>query len=108
MEHYNGTALNGVSPFASNASFLASVFLEPLSTMLFQLLAGAAIAATVSSRALSRQVNADSTGYTASNIQNSETGLTADLALAGPATNSYGNDIENLRLTVNYDTGESD
>lgn len=77
--------------------------------MFFRFLAGAAIAATVSSRALnSRQANAVSPGYTASNVQTSETGLTADLALAGPATNSYGNDIKNLKLTVNYDTGVFD
>lgn len=73
--------------------------------MLFQFLTGAALAATVSSRALSlRQAGADSPGYTASNVQTTDTGLTADLALAGPATNSYGMDIENLKLTVNYDT----
>ena len=68
---------------------------------------GAAIAASASARALlPRQDNtASCSGYTASNVQSSSTGLTADLALAGPACNSYGKDIENLKLTINYDTG---
>lgn len=71
------------------------------------LLLGAAIAASASARALlPRQDSATSClGYTASNVQTSATGVTADLALAGPACNSYGKDIERLRLTVNYDTG---
>ncbi|KAK4631379.1 putative alpha/beta-glucosidase agdC [Fulvia fulva] len=69
-------------------------------------LVGAAIAATASARALlPRQDNAAACpGYTATNVQTSGTGLTADLALAGPACNSYGKDIEDLKLTVNYDT----
>lgn len=103
----NGTAINGVSSFISNASFLSSAFYEPVSNMLFHYFTGAALAATVSSRALSlRQANVESPGYVASNVQTTGTGLTADLALAGPATNSYGMDIENLKLSVNYDTGE--
>lgn len=41
-------------------------------------------------------------GYTASNVQTSDTGLTADLNLAGAGCRVYGNDIENLTLTVEY------
>lgn len=46
-------------------------------------------------------------GYTANNIQQSSTGLTADLRLAGQACNVYGTDLPNLRLTVDYQTCES-
>ncbi|KAF2213286.1 glycoside hydrolase family 31 protein [Cercospora zeae-maydis SCOH1-5] len=45
-------------------------------------------------------------GYSASNVQTTNTGLTADLSLAGPACNSYGEDIRNLKLVVNYDTAK--
>lgn len=67
-------------------------------------------ASTVSAAALvTRQPNAGRgacPGYTASNVANTATGLTADLALAGPACNVYGTDIEDLRLSVNYDNGQ--
>jgi len=33
------------------------------------------------------------------------TALTADLNLAGTACNVYGNDIQDLKLLVNYDSG---
>jgi alpha-glucosidase len=39
-------------------------------------------------------------GYKASNVQENDNGLTADLRLAGPACNVYGNDIEDLTLLV--------
>lgn len=41
-------------------------------------------------------------GYIASNTQETDTGLTADLTLAGPACNVYGNDIPDLSLSVEY------
>lgn len=41
-------------------------------------------------------------GYIASNAQDSGAGLTADLTLAGPACNVYGNEIQNLKLSVEY------
>lgn len=44
-------------------------------------------------------------GYKASNVKTSDTGLTADLALAGAACNAYGDDLQNLTLTVTYETG---
>lgn len=45
-------------------------------------------------------------GYSASNVQVSDTGLTADLSLAGAACNIYGTDLVNLTLTVEYQTCE--
>jgi len=44
-------------------------------------------------------------GYTASNVQQSGSGLTADLTLAGEACNAYGTDLPNLTLTVEYQSG---
>ncbi|KAK9416263.1 putative alpha-glucosidase [Seiridium unicorne] len=41
-------------------------------------------------------------GYTASNVAETSNGITADLSLAGTACNVYGNDIEELTLTVEY------
>lgn len=41
-------------------------------------------------------------GYIASGVKESVSGLTADLTLAGPACNVYGNEIQHLRLTVEY------
>lgn len=41
-------------------------------------------------------------GYTASNVITTDYGFTAILSLAGPACNVYGNDIESLQLTVEY------
>lgn len=105
MDVFNSTALNNV---VGNATLFTSVLFEPLSSMFFQFAAGAAVVASVSSRVFNaRQMTADSPGYSASNVQTFATGLTADLTLAGPATNTYGNDIHNLKLMVNYDTGQS-
>lgn len=44
-------------------------------------------------------------GYTASDVVTTDNGLTAQLTLAGPACNSYGIDLENLTLLVEYQTG---
>lgn len=41
-------------------------------------------------------------GYTASNVQQTASGFTASLSLAGDACNVYGTDIEALSLTVEY------
>ncbi|KAK5111910.1 hypothetical protein LTR62_004642 [Meristemomyces frigidus] len=50
-----------------------------------------------------RQPNlASCPGYTASNVQTSDTGLTASLSLAGTACNAYGADLTDLTLTVEY------
>lgn len=45
-------------------------------------------------------------GYTASNVQNTTTGFTAYLSLAGDACNVYGNEIEQLTLTVEYQASD--
>ena len=76
------------------------------SVSMYGLLAGSALVAAASARAIAiRQTNETTCpGYSASNVQQSGTGLSADLTLAGAPCNSYGNDIENLRLTVSYDT----
>jgi alpha-glucosidase len=44
-------------------------------------------------------------GYTASNVQATDSGLTAQLSLAGEACNTYGTDLQNLTLLVEYQTG---
>ncbi|KAM3443250.1 hypothetical protein MY4824_000553 [Beauveria thailandica] len=43
-------------------------------------------------------------GYTASNVQTTDTGLTAELSLAGKACNVYGDDLNDLILQVTYET----
>ncbi|KAG9253470.1 glycosyl hydrolases family 31-domain-containing protein [Emericellopsis atlantica] len=43
-------------------------------------------------------------GYKASNIVEGDTGLTADLTLAGEACNAYGLDLQDLKLVVEYQT----
>ena len=45
-------------------------------------------------------------GYTASNVQETSSGLTATLQLAGEACDVYGTDLPNLTLTVEYQTGK--
>ncbi|KAL5335396.1 glycosyl hydrolases family 31-domain-containing protein [Aspergillus crustosus] len=47
---------------------------------------------------------AECLGYRAINVEESSTGLTADLTLAGEPCNTYGTDIENLKLKVDYET----
>jgi alpha-glucosidase len=59
-------------------------------------LAGAAVAASVDS----------CPGYNAGAIVSSRSSLTADLSLAGDACNAYGDDVDNLRLLVEYQTGK--
>ncbi|RPD64745.1 hypothetical protein L227DRAFT_560555 [Lentinus tigrinus ALCF2SS1-6] len=43
-------------------------------------------------------------GYTLSSLQETETGLTAQLSLSGDACNAFGHDVVNLTLEVTYDT----
>lgn len=45
-------------------------------------------------------------GYAASNVQTSESGLTADLKLAGEACDAYSDDLEDLVLSVTYESGK--
>lgn len=64
----------------------------------------------VSASILPRQQNAtlDSCpGYRASDVETTDNGLTASLTLAGTACNVYGTDLEELTLTVEYQSGMS-
>ena len=45
-------------------------------------------------------------GYTATNVVRNDLGFTATLTLAGPACNVYGNDIDTLNLTVEYQSAD--
>lgn len=45
-------------------------------------------------------------GYLASNVQRTISGLTAELKLAGKACNVYGTDVEDLTLTVEYQSAD--
>jgi alpha-glucosidase len=45
-------------------------------------------------------------GYAASNVVKTDSGLTADLTLAGTACNVYSDDISDLKLVVEYQTSE--
>ncbi|KAL8942209.1 MAG: hypothetical protein Q9216_001785 [Gyalolechia sp. 2 TL-2023] len=45
-------------------------------------------------------------GYTATNVERTDFGLTATLNLAGPACNVYGTDIDRLNLTIEYQSAD--
>lgn len=75
------------------------------------LCASFAVATSVSATALERrQDGTDSMcpGYRASDVQKNANGMTAKLTLAGDGCAIYGKDIEDLTLTVEYQTGGSD
>lgn len=75
---------------------------------LFGALAFAASAVTASPLLLARQNDSSPTtcpGYKASDVQTNANGLTAKLTLNGSPCNVYGTDIEDLTLTVEYQTG---
>ena len=82
-----------------------------LPKMLLKAFYGLALLRSVSGAAVLRRQSAgnidDCPGYSASDIVNTDTGLTAKLTLAGPACNAYGADVQNLRLAVNYDSSLS-
>lgn len=46
-------------------------------------------------------------GYTASDVVQTDSGLTASLQLAGDACNAYGYELPDLALLVEYQTGLS-
>lgn len=53
-----------------------------------------------------RQYNTgDCPGYALSNVQSQGSSITADLTLAGDGCNIYGNDLTDLKLQVEYQTG---
>ena len=49
----------------------------------------------------------DCPGYAASNVVTTDTGITADLNLAGNACNVFGYDLGALKLQVEYQTSTS-
>jgi len=63
---------------------------------------------TFSSVLVRRQTSslANCPGYSASNVQDDGSRVTADLSLAGVACNVYGDDLTDLRLEVEYQTSE--
>lgn len=69
----------------------------------------ALVTTSVSATAIERRQNASSPsacpGYKASDVQKNANGMTAKLTLAGAACNVYGNDLTDLTLTVEYQTG---
>ena len=77
--------------------------------MLLRALYGLAILrGVVGAAVLKRQATGnvdDCPGYKASDVVQTDTGLTAKLTLAGPACNVYSKDVQNLLLAVNYDSG---
>jgi hypothetical protein len=50
--------------------------------------------------------NGSCPGYAASNIVKTDSSLTADLTLAGTACNIYSDDLQDLKLLVEYQTGK--
>lgn len=60
---------------------------------------------TLTARNVSSTALSTCPGYKASNIRTSDTGLTANLTLAGPACNVFGTDLTSLSLTVTYQSG---
>lgn len=71
------------------------------------ILAGVLLTPSVPGDALEDVSITNCPGYNAINVNADDSGLTADLRLAGPACNTYGYDLENLTLTMTYDTGMS-
>jgi alpha-glucosidase len=49
--------------------------------------------------------NHECPGYKATHIKEGRNSLTADLTLAGKPCNTYGTDLKNLKLLVEYQTG---
>ncbi|KAF9885942.1 hypothetical protein FE257_012232 [Aspergillus nanangensis] len=54
----------------------------------------------------SRSESQECPGYKASNVRERHNSLTADLSLAGKPCNSYGTDLKNLKLLVEYQTDD--
>jgi alpha-glucosidase len=70
-----------------------------LGSLLFLPLVGAAVIG-------SRGVNQNCPGYKATRVHERGNTLTADLTLAGEPCNSYGTDLKDLKLLVEYQTGQ--
>ena len=82
--------------------------MESVVSMFFKtfLVAGSAATFSYASATVRRAVSVDDCpGYAALNTQQTASSFTADLTLAGAACNVYGNDLTDLRLQVDYQTG---
>ncbi|KAI1270100.1 hypothetical protein F5Y18DRAFT_367106 [Xylariaceae sp. FL1019] len=77
-----------------------------MASLLFMAVAASASALTARDYPTGDPLSACS-GYKASNVKTTHSGLTADLKLAGKACNVYGTDLKELTLEVTYDTGMS-
>ncbi|CAN8104774.1 unnamed protein product [Discula destructiva] len=66
--------------------------------------AGLAASASIALDSRSNTALSSCPGYSASNIQKTATSLSADLTLAGPSCNVYGDDLQSLTLEVTYET----
>lgn len=69
----------------------------------------ASSALALPSRLVGRANDADLSkcpGYAASNLVTTDTSLTADLKLSGDKCNAYADDLEDLKLEVEYQTGK--
>ncbi|KAK5169939.1 hypothetical protein LTR04_005570 [Oleoguttula sp. CCFEE 6159] len=68
--------------------------------------ASAAVAGVVDSSLISKRASSVEScpGYAASNVQHGTGSVTADLTLAGTACNTYGTDLTDLKLVVEYQT----
>ncbi|KAK3192886.1 hypothetical protein K4F52_001243 [Lecanicillium sp. MT-2017a] len=69
-------------------------------------LAGAASAAALRRDDVANDKLEACPGYEASNVKTTDSGMTADLTLAGKACNVYGDDLKNLILQVTYETDD--
>ena len=72
---------------------------------MFSLLGAAGLVLLASLRPVISQGISSCPGYTASNVAQTDSGLTASLTLAGDTCNVYGYDLPDLTLLVQYQTG---
>lgn len=70
------------------------------------LLSGLASGAALSRKDTGNDALKACPGYKASNVKTTDSGLTAELSLAGKACNVYGDDLKDLILEVTYETGK--
>ena len=73
---------------------------------MFSLLGATGLVLLASLRPVICQDISSCPGYTASNVAQTDSGLTASLTLAGDTCNVYGYDLPDLTLLVQYQTGE--
>lgn len=72
---------------------------------MFSVLGAAGLLLLASLRPILSQNLSSCPGYTASNVVQTDSGLTASLSLAGDACNIYGYELPYLTLLVEYQTG---